>query len=396
MNPGFEALQPYPFQRLAQLFDGVQPGRQPRITLTVGEPGHPAPSLVLEALAQALDRAGSYPSTAGSDDLRLAIAKWLARRFDLAPLDPSRQVLPVNGTREALFAIAQVLVTPGTHGAVVCPNPFYQIYEGAALLAGSTPTFVPVLAETGFQPDFSQLSDRDWAKVELLYLCNPGNPAGAVIPQEQLQNLIRLAREHNFVIASDECYSEIYPEEDNPPGSLLTAASTIGQGDYRNCLVFHSLSKRSNLPGLRSGFVAGDADLIARFLRYRTYHGCAMPPHHQAASAVAWRDEQHVLGNRARYRVKFQKVLPLLSPVLATERPDAGFYLWPRTPADDTEFAKQLLARCNVAVLPGQYLGRPVAGMNPGAGRVRIALVAEENTCIEAAERIAHTLQRGW
>ena len=396
MNPGFEALQPYPFQRLAQLFEGVKPGDQPRITLTVGEPGHPAPSFVLEALALALDKAGSYPSTAGSDDLRSAIADWLAGRFGLAPLDPKRQVLPVNGTREALFAIAQVLVTPGTDGAVVCPNPFYQIYEGAALLAGSTPTFVPVLAETGFQPDFSQLSDRDWAKVELLYLCNPGNPAGAVIPQQQLQNLIRLAREHNFVIASDECYSEIYPDEDKPPGSLLTAAAAMGHQDYRNCLVFHSLSKRSNLPGLRSGFVAGDADLIVRFLHYRTYHGCAMPPHHQAASAVAWRDEHHVLSNRAHYRTKFNKVLPLLSPVLATDRPEAGFYLWPETPVDDTEFATQLLARCNVAVLPGQYLGRPVAGMNPGAGRVRIALVAEEAICVEAVERIVHSLQQGW
>jgi N-succinyldiaminopimelate aminotransferase len=396
MNPGFEALQPYPFQRLAQLFDGVEPGCQPRITLTVGEPGHLAPSFVLEALAQALDKAGCYPSTAGSDDLRSAIADWLATRFGLAPLDPNRQVLPVNGTREALFAIAQVLVTPGTDGAVVCPNPFYQIYEGAALLAGSTPTFAPVLADTCFQPDFSQLSDRDWAKVELLYLCNPGNPAGAVMPQQQLQNLIRLAREHNFVIASDECYSEIYPDEDNPPGSLLTAAAAMGHLDYRNCLVFHSLSKRSNLPGLRSGFVAGDADLIARFLHYRTYHGCAMPPHHQAASAVAWRDEHHVHSNRALYRSKFSKVLPLLSPVLATDRPEAGFYLWPETPVDDTEFATQLLARCNVAVLPGQYLGRPVAGMNPGAGRVRIALVAEEAICVEAAERIVHSLQQGW
>ena len=396
MNPGFEALQPYPFQRLAQLFEGVKPGDQPRITLTVGEPGHRAPSFVLEALALALDKAGSYPSTAGSDDLRSAIADWLAKRFGLAPLDPYRQVLPVNGTREALFAIAQVLVTPGTDGAVVCPNPFYQIYEGAALLAGSTPTFVPVLAETGFQPDFSQLGDRDWAKVELLYLCNPGNPAGAVIPQQQLQNLIRLAKEHNFVIASDECYSEIYPNEDKPPGSLLTAAAAMGHQDYRDCLVFHSLSKRSNLPGLRSGFVAGDADLIARFLRYRTYHGCAMPPHHQAASTVAWRDEHHVHSNRAHYRSKFNKVLPLLSPVLATDRPEAGFYLWPETPVDDTEFATQLLARCNVAVLPGQYLGRPVAGMNPGADRVRIALVAEEAICVEAVERIVHSLQQGW
>ncbi len=396
MNPGMDGLQPYPFQRLGRLFGTVEPADMPGIFLTVGEPQHAPPEFILETLRQAVDEVGHYPSTAGSPGLRTAIARWLSRRFDLPQLDPDRQVIPVNGTREALFAIAQALVTPGAEGAVVCPNPFYQIYEGAALLAGTRPKFVPVSAATGFQPDFSLLTEDDWHGVELLYLCNPGNPAGAIIPKPQLQALIRLAEHYKFVIVCDECYSEIYPEENAPPVGLLHAAASMGHIDYKNCLVFHSLSKRSNLPGLRSGFVAGDANLIAQFLRYRTYHGCAMPPHHQAASTVAWCDEGHVKINRALYRKKFQAVLPLLAPVLPVQAPEAGFYLWPETPIDDTEFAREILRRCHVSVLPGQYLGRCVEGVNPGANRVRIALVAEEAICVEAAERIVHTLQKGW
>ncbi len=396
MNPGFESLQPYPFERLRKLTEGIEPAALPLIPLTIGEPRHEAPPLVLDALREALTGVSHYPPTAGSLELRQSIADWLTARFGLLGVDAQHQVLPVNGTREALFAIAQTLVTPGEPGRVISPNPFYQIYEGAALLAGTQPTFVAAGRATGFLPDFTQLSADDWEKCELLYICSPGNPSGAVIPLEDLQTLIQLAEKHNFVIASDECYSEIYCDEDNPPPGLLQAAAAMGNHDFRHCLVFHSLSKRSNLPGLRSGFVAGDADVIARFLRYRTYHGCAMPPHHQTASIVAWRDETHVIDNRALYRAKFSAVLPLLHPVLNVRRPEAGFYLWPETPVDDERFAMELLKRCNVGVLPGRYLGREVDGINPGANHVRMALVAELDRCIEAAERIADSLKTGW
>lgn len=396
MNPGLETLQPYPFQRLAALFDGIESASLPAIAMTVGEPQHAPPECVIEGLQQALAQINRYPKTQGSAQLRSTIARWLEARFALPGIDSERQVLPVNGTREALFAIAQVVVTPGRDGAVISPNPFYQIYEGAALLAGSRPKFVPAQAETGFLPDFSALTEQDWQNVELLYLCNPGNPSGALIPKTQLIELIRLAQQHNFIIACDECYSEIYPDETTPPTGLLAAAAAMGNSDYKQCLVFHSLSKRSNLAGLRSGFVAGDADLIAKFIRYRTYHGCAMPPHHQAASAIAWSDEDHVARNRSLYRAKFEAVVPILSSVLPVSMPEAGFYLWPRTPIEDTEFARELARRCNVSVLPGQFLGRTVEGVNPGAHHVRIALVAEKAVCVEAAERMVHSLQQGW
>ena len=276
------------------------------------------------------------------------------------------------------------------------PNPFYQIYEGAALLAGTAPTFVPTHASNRFKPDFSNVTRDEWQKLELLYICNPGNPSGAVMSERELGTLITLAQEHNFVIVSDECYSEIYPNEDNPPVGLLSAAANMGLADFTNCLCFHSLSKRSNLPGLRSGFVAGDADIIQKFTRYRTYHGCAMPPHHQVASTVAWGDESHVVANRAAYRAKFDAVVPILAQQLQVTTPDAGFYLWPSTPVDDLEFACALLNRCNVSVLPGQFLGRWVDGENPGENRVRMALVAEQGTCIEAAQRIVKALEQGW
>lgn len=396
MNPGLAKLQPYPFQRLNQLTADVLRADLPAIPLTIGEPQHPAPEIVVEALGGALAGIGKYPATAGSSALREAIGHWLCRRFSLPGIDSERQVLPVNGTREALFAIAQTLVTPGLSGRVISPNPFYQIYEGAALLAGTQPTFVAAGAATDFLPDFSTLTEDDWERCELLYICTPGNPSGRVIPQADLKTLIELAQRHSFTIASDECYSEIYPNEDCPPTGLLQAAAAMGNTDFKNCLVFHSLSKRSNLPGLRSGFVAGDADLIAQFLRYRTYHGCAMPEHHQAASIVAWQDETHVVQNRQHYRDKFNAVVPLLQPVLEVRQPEAGFYLWPQTPIDDEQFAIELLKRCNVAVLPGRYLGREVDGINPGAQRVRMALVAEKTDCIEAAERIAASLRAGW
>lgn len=396
MNPGLETLQPYPFQRLGELLAGVESADLPAISMTVGEPQHAPPERVITAMKQALGQINQYPKTMGSHPLRSAIARWLEARFHLPGVDAERQVLPVNGTREALFALAQVIVTPGRDGAVISPNPFYQIYEGAALLAGSRPKFVPVQAESEFLPDFSTLTEQDWQNVDLLYLCNPGNPTGALIPKTQLIDLIRLAQQHDFVIACDECYSEIYPDENTPPTGLLGAAAAMGNLDFRQCLVFHSLSKRSNLAGLRSGFVAGDADLISQFIRYRTYHGCAMPPHHQAASAIAWSDEDHVARNRSLYRAKFEAVVPILSSVVPVSMPEAGFYLWPKTPFEDTEFARELVRRCNVSVLPGQFLGRSVEGVNPGAHHVRIALVAEEAVCVEAAERIVHSLQKGW
>lgn len=396
MNPGLEALQPYPFQRLSQLFDGIAAADLPPIALTIGEPQHAPPSAVIEALMQALPEISRYPSTTGSPTLRTTIARWLEHRFKLPHVDADRQVLPVNGTREALFAIAQTLVTPGAPGRVMSPNPFYQIYEGAALLAGTEPTFVPAHAHGEFKPDFSQVAADDWERLEVLYLCNPGNPSGAVMSEEALGTLIALAQEHDFVIVSDECYSEIYPDEKNPPAGLLSAAANMGHADFAKCVCFHSLSKRSNLAGLRSGFVAGDADIIQKFTRYRTYHGCAMPPHHQVASTVAWSDETHVVANRALYRAKFEAVVPLLAQQLDVTTPDAGFYLWPSTPTDDLEFAAELLRRCNVSVLPGQFLGRWVDGENPGANRIRMALVAEQATCVEAAQRIVQTLEQGW
>ena len=395
MNPGMHTLQAYPFERLRALTEGVPRSNHPPIALTIGEPQHAPPSSVVTVLGNALGSINKYPATMGSLELRETIADWLCGRFSLAGVDAHRQVLPVNGTREALFAIAQALVTPGQPERVICPNPFYQIYEGAALLAGTTPLFVPATKATGFLPDFSVLGPEHWEQCELLYLCTPGNPSGAVMPLDDLQALIRLAKEHNFVIASDECYSEIYPDEANPPAGLLQAAAAMGNHDFEHCLVFHSLSKRSNLPGLRSGFVAGDANIIDAFLRYRTYHGCAMPEHHQQASIAAWRDETHVVANRASYAQKFDAVVPILKPYLEVVAPEAGFYLWPHTPYSDEQFALNLLAQGNVAVLPGRYLGREVNGLNPGAQHVRIALVAELENCVSAAERIAAIMRAG-
>ncbi len=396
MNPGLATLKPYPFERLKALFSSVSPADIPAIPLTIGEPQHTPPAHVLEVLASSLNEVARYPATRGGEPLRAAIADWLTRRFTLQGVDADRQVLPVNGTREALFAIAQALVSPGESGRVISPNPFYQIYEGAALLAGGAPTLVAADATTGFLPDFDAVDAATWDRCELLYICNPGNPSGAVMDIDALQALLRLANTHDFTIASDECYSEIYQREDNPPPGLLQAAAAMGNHDFRRCLVFHSLSKRSNLPGLRSGFVAGDADLLDTFLRYRTYHGCAMPLHHQAASVAAWRDESHVIANRERYRAKFEAVLPILRPVLDVPDNDAGFYSWPATPIDDERFAQRLLEACNVAVLPGRYLGREVNGLNPGAGRVRMAWVATLEDCVAAAERIAALGKAGW
>lgn len=394
MNSRLHTLQPYPFAKLQTLLGGTTPADKPAIRLSVGEPQHAPPAFVLEAIAANLSRLSNYPATAGLPELRAAIADWLQRRFALAQIDPLSQVLPVSGTREALFAFAQAVVEPGPDALVMSPNPFYQIYEGAALLAGARPHFINCDEVTGL-PDFAAVAAHEWRRCQLLYLCSPGNPTGAVIPLNSLVELIELAREYDFVIASDECYSEIYPDEESPPPGLLQACAALGDAHYRNCVAFHSLSKRSNLPGLRSGFVAGDAAILRGFTLYRTYHGCAMPLHHQLGSIAAWQDEEHVRENRAAYREKFTAVLAELSGCLDVGAPDAGFYLWPRTPGSDTAFAKTLFATEHVTVLPGRFLAREARGGNPGENRVRMALVAELADCIEAARRIRRCVERG-
>jgi N-succinyldiaminopimelate aminotransferase len=395
MNPDLQRLQPYPFEKLRQLFADLTPASDKTpIALSIGEPRHPSPAFVLEEIAANLHRLANYPVTAGLPELRQSIAAWLERRFQLASVDAEHQVLPVNGTREALFAFAQTVVNGGPDALVLSPNPFYQIYEGAALLAGATPQFINCSAATGFLPDFSSVSEQQWRQCQLLYICSPGNPTGAVMPLQQLQQLVELAREYDFIIASDECYSEIYVDEDAPPPGLLQACAAMGDNEYRNCVVFHSLSKRSNLPGLRSGFVAGDARVLGNFLKYRTYHGCAMPLHHQLGSIAAWNDEAHVQTNRQLYREKFTAVLAELDRHLPVSAPDAGFYLWPQTPVSDTEFARQLYAAEHVTVLPGRFLAREAAGINPGENRMRMALVAELDQCVEAAQRIVACINR--
>lgn len=396
MNPDLNRLQPYPFEKLAQLKAGVAaPEGLDPITLAIGEPKHRPPQFVAEELLSHLHGLGSYPTTKGTTALRQACVDWLVQRFRLpaSSLDAERHVLPVNGTREALFAIAQCVIDRQQRPRVLMPNPFYQIYEGAALLAGAEPHFLNTTEDHDLLPDFEHVPDAVWRDCQLLYLCSPGNPTGAVIDQDTLQHLITLAERFDFIIAADECYAEIYFDEERPPVGLLQAAAALGHDDYRRCIVFHSLSKRSNLPGMRSGFVAGDADVIQAFFRYRTYHGSAMPPYTQAASIKAWGDEQHVIANRQAYRDKFSAVIEILSPVLDVQRPQGGFYLWPQTPVDDTVFARELYARYHVTVLPGSFLSREADGINPGHNRVRIALVAELDECIDAAQRIRSLCQ---
>ncbi|MFP6797554.1 MAG: succinyldiaminopimelate transaminase [Pseudomonas sp.] len=391
MNDALNQLQPYPFEKLRALLGSVQvtAGKSP-IALSIGEPKHRSPEFVAEALRANLDQLAVYPTTLGIPALREAIANWCGQRFGLPAgvLDPARHVLPVNGTREALFAFTQAVVKRDVDGLVVSPNPFYQIYEGAAFLAGAQPHYLPCLEEHGFNPDFDAVSDEIWQRCQILFLCSPGNPTGALIPLLTLKRLIALADKFDFVIAADECYSELYFDEGNPPAGLLSACAELGRSDFKRCVVFHSLSKRSNLPGLRSGFVAGDADILKSFLLYRTYHGCAMPVQTQLASIAAWNDEAHVKANRDLYREKFDAVLAILDGVLDVQRPDGGFYLWAKTPIDDETFTRELFAREHVTVVPGSYLSRAVDGHNPGAGRVRMALVAPLAECVAAAERI--------
>lgn len=396
MNPDLSKLQPYPFERLALLKqDTHPPADRAHIPLSIGEPRHPTPPFIAEAIARHIDGLSNYPLTRGTAALREAIAHWLSQRFDLGDkLDPELHVLPVNGTREALFAFAQTVVDRNESARVLMPNPFYQIYEGATLLAGARPFFLATEEQNGFLPDYEQVPESVWRDCQLLYVCSPGNPTGAVSDQSQLQQLIQLADRYDFVIASDECYSEIYFDEARPPAGLLGAAAAMGNDRFERCVVFHSLSKRSNAPGLRSGFVAGDAEIMKRFLLYRTYHGCAMALPVQHASIQAWEDEQHVRENRSLYRAKFEAVMEILAPVLDVRMPDAGFYLWPRTPNSDTEFARELFASQNVTVLPGSFLSRPGDdGSDPGANRVRMALVASLQECTEAARRIRAYLE---
>ncbi|MDO5087538.1 MAG: succinyldiaminopimelate transaminase [Comamonadaceae bacterium] len=401
MNPLLSRLQPYPFERLRQLFAGVTPpAHLPPISLGIGEPRHATPAFIRQALADALDGGlAGYPATAGTPALRAACAGWLQRRYGVT-VDPATQVLPALGTREALFALAQTVVDARQPGAtVVCPNPFYQIYEGAALLAGATPHYVASDPARNFAPRWDQVPPEVWARTQLLYVCSPGNPTGAVMPLAEWRMLFELSDRHGFVIAADECYSEIYFDDATPPLGGLQAATQLGRADFKNLVMLTSLSKRSNVPGLRSGFVAGDAALIQQFLRYRTYHGSAMGAAVQAASVAAWGDEAHVQDNRRLYREKFAQVLPLLAPWMDVRLPDAGFYLWAGVPAvwegSDTAFARALYAQYNVTVLPGSYLARDDAasGHNPGAGRVRMALVAESAECLEAARRIARFIE---
>lgn len=389
MNPKLDKLQPYPFEKLAKLKSEATISTDlPHIALSIGEPKHESPAFVKQAMMDNMDRLANYPTTKGLPELRETISRWASERFALNSLDAETQVLPVNGTREAIFAFTQAVVEEKPGALVVSPNPFYQIYEGAAYLAGAEPHYLPCLEEKGFQPDFDAVPAEIWQNTQILFLCSPGNPTGAVLTLEQLKSLIAKADEHDFVVASDECYSEIYVDSAEAPVGLLQACAELGRDDYKNCVVFHSLSKRSNLPGLRSGFIAGDADILAKFFKYRTYHGCAMSIPNQLASIAAWNDEDHVKENRRLYTEKFKAVLDILSPVMDVKQTDASFYLWAKTPINEETFAQRLFAEQQVTVLPGSYLSRTIDGINPGANRVRMALVAEVEECIEAAKRI--------
>ncbi len=399
MNPGLRNLHAYPFERLTTLLEGATAANKSAISLAIGEPKHPTAEFILDALRSNVADVAYYPTTKGTVELRTSIANWLCRRFSLPQesIDPEKNVLPVTGTREALFAIAQTVIGEQVETPIVIlPNPFYQIYEGAALLAGAEPYYLNCTEENNFIPDFASVPENIWQRCQLVYLCSPGNPSGAVVNQSHVKQLLDLAEKYDFIIASDECYSEIYQIEEEPPIGLLECANNLGNGEYKRCLVFHSLSKRSNLPGLRSGFVAGDSDLITHFLRYRTYHGCAMPLHVQKTSIAAWNDETHVKENRDKYREKFSRFCDILSPVLGMTPPSASFYLWPKLPESDTDFARKLYTSENIKVLPGSFLSRDINSVNPGENRIRIALVAEVEECVEAANRIKQFIKSNY
>ncbi len=406
MTPNLKHLHPYPFEKLAQLKAGITPpANLQHIALSMGEPTHATPHLIQEALLTHLHGLANYPTTKGIAELRLTIAKWIGRRFQIPAdfINPETQVLPVNGTREALFSFAQCIIDSTCAAPVVImPNPFYQIYEGAALLAGAEPYFLNTLENSGYLPDFDTVPDDIWQRCQLIYICSPGNPTGSVMDVASQEKLLKLAEKHDFVIASDECYSELYDDESNPPPGLLQTAYNMGNTEFKRCVIFHSLSKRSNAPGLRSGFVAGDAEILKYYFQYRTYHGCAMPLPTQHASIQAWQDETHVVENRRLYREKFAGFIDVLTGVCDIIKPPASFYVWLKIPLNppfskgeaegrgisDTEFAQQLFAQQNITVLPGSFLSRDFDGINPGLNHVRIALVAPLHECIEAAQRI--------
>lgn len=403
MNPNISRLHPYPFEKLAQLKQGVEPPHdKTAITLSIGEPTHPTPHFIQEALLTHAQGLGVYPTTKGILELRLAIAQWLAKRFQIPihHINPDSQLLPVNGTREALFSLAQCVIdATSAQPLVLMPNPFYQIYEGAALLAGAEPYFLNTTEETGFLPDFDSVPEAVWQRCQLLYICSPGNPSGAVLTDADYAKLLQLAEQYDFIIASDECYSELYDNENSPPAGLLQTAYRLGNTTFKRCVVFHSLSKRSNAPGLRSGFVAGDANILQAYFQYRTYHGCAMPLPTQHASIKAWQDEHHVIENRQLYREKFAAFISILAEVCPITQPPAGFYVWLKIPdalsgLSDLMFAQQLFAHEHLTVLPGSFLSREFNGINPGAGYVRIALVAPLDECIKSAHRIKNFFNR--
>ena len=396
MNPDLARLQPYPFEKIRVLLEGLTPANLPAISLAIGEPKHPTPDFIYQAVIQNLQGLANYPLTKGSVALRESIAHWLTWRFQLPSnsLNAEQHVIPVNGTREAIFAFAQAVIDRQQRdAAVVMPNPFYQIYEGAAFLAGAEPIFLACTDDNQFVPDFNAVAPEVWQRCQLLYICSPGNPTGAVMSIAQLQSVLRLAEQYDFIVASDECYSELYFDETQAPAGLLQAAAQMGNTTWQRCVVFHSLSKRSNAPGMRSGFIAGDAAILSKFLHYRTYHGCAMSPPYQAASTAAWQDEAHVRINRELYRQKFKAVLDILAPVMDVQMPEAGFYLWAKTPISDEVLTQKVFTQAHVNVVPGSYLARTIDGLNPGANRIRMALVASLEECIEAAQRIRRVVE---
>ena len=395
MNPDLDQLQPYPFQRLRTLFNGITPAADFKpINLSIGEPKHATPALIRDALIQHLDGLASYPLTQGNESLRNTIAHWLEQRYGLTSISPQSQILPVSGTREALFAFAQAVVDRARDAVVIAPNPFYQIYEGAAILAGATPYYLNTLPSNAYRMDFASVPEEVLRRTQLVYVCSPGNPTGKVMSLDDWRALFALSERYGFVIAADECYSEIYFDEAHPPLGALQAAQQLGLKDFKNLVIFSSLSKRSNVPGMRSGFVAGDAQILEKFLLYRTYHGCALSPTVQSASQAAWQDEAHVIENRRLYRLKFAAFQNALADVWPLQMPDAAFYYWAQTPIDDTQFALDLYRDYNVTVLPGSFLARAAHGVNPGAHFVRIALVASETECLEAAQRIKRYMQQ--
>lgn len=394
MNPNLDLIHPYPFARLNQLKQGITPPQdKAHIALSIGEPKHKTPRLIHDALNEHSDGIAKYPTTKGIPELRQAIADWISQRFTIARSDISTdsQILPVSGTREALFSFAQAVVDSSKPDAIVImPNPFYQIYEGATLLTGAEPYFINTTENSNYLPDFDSVSDEVWKRCQLIYICSPGNPTGAVISEQAHIKLIQLAKKFDFIIASDECYTEIYDNEKNPPQGLLETAYNMGNTAFKRCIMFQSLSKRSNAPGLRSGFVAGDAEILKQYFEYRTYQGCALPLPTQYASTAAWKDETHVQENRVLYRQKFTAFINILKDVCNINKPAASFYIWLKTPINETDFAQQLFAQQNITVLPGSYLSREAHGINPGENHVRIALVAPLAECIEAANRIKH------